>query len=333
MIGADLTQALKTREQNSWLKDTEAARLFHGPADAKDEALKDLAIDRYKDHLWITEWKKTPDTVLNEIIQWANANLDSLKAIVLMDRTEIASEKDVRTIWGEATPTRFSVIENGVPYLVQMSATKHPGLFLDHVALRHWLKETQNGKTVLNLFAYTGSLSVAAGVGGASAVTTLDLSKNTIDWAKENWLNANLSAERGDFIYGDVFEWLPKMKKRGNTFDTIISDPPSFSRSKSGTFSTKKDLARLHELILPLLNEGGILVTSINSENISEKFFLNEIQAAARNLDTGIQVLQSVELPQTFTAGRKRGIGEDPAIHYLKGFYLRKTAPSRFISK
>lgn len=70
------------------------------------------------------------------------------------------------------------------------------------------------------------------------------------------------------FIYGDVFEWLPKFIKKNKQCGTILCDPPSFSRLlKNGVFSTNKDSQRLHELILPLLKVGGVLVTSINSEN------------------------------------------------------------------
>ena len=161
-------------------------------------------------------------------------------------------------------------------------------------------------------------MSVAAGFAGADKVTTLDLSKPTIEWAKENWANAKLPAERADFIYGDVFEWLPKFKKRSEQFDTILCDPPSFSRSKNGVFSTNKDSGRLHEQIFPILKSGGVLVTSINSENYSERNFLKDIEAAALKSSAKIRVIGTVDLPETFPTEPELG------MRYLKGFYLLK---------
>ena len=235
-----------------------------------------------------------------------------------MDRSGIASESDAVPIRGSLDSSRFVVREFGVPYLIQMAGTKHPGLFLDHAPLRGFLKATQGGKRVLNLFAYTGSLSVAAGVSGAASVTTIDLSKATIDWARENWKVAGLPEERGDFIYGDVFEWLPKLGKHGALFDTILCDPPSFSRSKKGTFSTQKDSERLHAGLLPLLAPGGLLVTSINSENYPEKSFALDLSRAAERTGCELRVLSRIDLPPTFPTSL------DLKERYLKGFYCVK---------
>jgi 23S rRNA (cytosine1962-C5)-methyltransferase len=321
----DLRIALEYRRSIHAFRDTEVLRIFHGPGESAHPSLKEIAIDRFRDHFWITAWKKPPTALLSVIVEFIRSEFkdssgnNAVKAIVLMDRSEVASTADVATIHGSPLPGRFAVAEWGVPYLVQMTATKHPGMFLDHAPLRKWLLETQSRKSVLNLFAYTGSLSLAAAKGGADHVTTLDLSKATMDWAKESWLNAGLAPDAGSFIHGDVFDWLPKWRKRDLQFDTILCDPPSFSRSKNGTFSTKKDTARLHEGILPLLKPGGILITSINSENVPERQFLGEIEAAARRCHCSLRLLSRVDLPPTFPTGM------DLNARYLKGFFLLKT--------
>jgi 23S rRNA (cytosine1962-C5)-methyltransferase len=171
----------------------------------------------------------------------------------------------------------------------------------------------------LNLFAYTGSLSVAAGMGGAKSVTTLDLSKPTIEWAKENWaINSALDHTESDFIFGDVFEWIPKLIKKDLKFDTILCDPPSFSRTKSKTFSTQKDLKTLHELIFQVLAPGGTLATSINSENIPELAFMREIDLAAQKLGRRLTILKRLDLPETFPTRNS-----DLKDRYLKGFIVR----------
>ena len=319
-----LQSAVQLRRTLRVFDTSEAVRIFYGPGETEHLELKHIAIDQFRDHFWITQWKTISPSTLKLIETFLKREFEGkLRAIVLMDRSEIASESDVVTLFGTPTPGRFTLQENGVPYRVQMTATKHPGLFLDHAPLRAWLKTTQKDLSVLNLFSYTGSLSVAAGVAGAEKVTTLDLSKSTIDWARENWNQAGLPDDRADFIYGDVFEWLPKLEKRGALYDTILCDPPSFSRSKNGTFSTQKDLARLHAAILPLLKVGGILVTSINSENHSERHFLKDIEAAALKTGSSLSVLSRIDLPPTFPTGMNL---QD---RYLKGFYLLKTQGPR----
>jgi 23S rRNA (cytosine1962-C5)-methyltransferase len=318
MLEAILANALDMRASLGLSKESEAFRLFYGPGETRDPSLSGLALDLFLDQLWITAWKPISPEGLSRVIEFVRSRTGILiRGAVLMDRSRVASDADSVPVFGEVRKDRFQVREFGVPYLVQMEGTKHPGLFLDHSPLRRWLLRTQTDKKVLNLFSYTGALSVAAARGGASEVTTLDLSRPTIDWAKESWVRAGLESSRGDFIFGDVFDWLPRLQKKDRRFDTILCDPPSFSRTKSGTFSTGKDLRKLHELILPLLTPGGILVTSINSENVSERAFLSEITEAAERCRLRLEWLGRIDLPESFPTG--------PEIkeRYLKGFYLR----------
>lgn len=300
------------RKELGLLSNTEALRIFYDP--------HTIAIDLFQEHAWITQWGTLKGNTLSDAVEFLK-NLTpwgkKIESVVLMDRSKVASEKEVITLWGTPPTAKISVMENGIPFLIELNKGKHPGLFLDHAPLRVWLKESQKGKKVLNLFSYTGSLSVAAGIGGAEQVTTLDLSKSTIEWAESNWKNANLNPEQGKFIYGDVFEWLPKLIKRGEQFDTILCDPPSFSRSKSGVFSTNRDSQRLHELILPLLKAQGVLVTSINSENYPESSFLRDIHQAAEKTGISLQVLKRVDLPESFATSTR-----DLQERYLKGFHL-----------
>jgi 23S rRNA (cytosine1962-C5)-methyltransferase len=319
MIAQILHAALGFRKSIGAFRDTEALRLFYGPGESDHPALKHLAVDQFKDALWITQWARIPEPDLDAVCDFFEQEFGgNLRGISLMDRSGIASERDAVGIRGELDAARFTVREFGVPYRIQMTGTKHPGLFLDHAPLRLFLKNTQAGKRVLNLFAYTGSLSVAAGSGGAEQVTTVDLSKATIDWARENWSAAGLEESKGDFIYGDVFDWLPKFRKRGLQFDTILCDPPSFSRSKSGTFSTQKDSERLHAGILPLLKPGGLLATSINSENYPERNFAQDLASASEKTGCRLRVISRIDLPPTFPTSL------DLRDRYLKGFLCIK---------
>ena len=321
-IQSELQFAFSWRKKLGLLNQTETVRIFYGPGESSE--LKSIAIDLFQEHAWITQWEKINPAALESVLQFLRLLAPwgvPIQSVVLIARTSKPAaggkDKDVEKLWGTPPDSRFSVQEFGIPYLIQLTKTKHPGLFLDHAPLRRWLMDTQEGKRVLNLFSYTGSLSLAAAKGGANFVTTLDLSKPTIEWAKENWSNASLPEAKGQFIYGDALEWLPRLEKKKDTYDTIICDPPSFSRSKKGTFSTQKDSIRLHKLIFPILNVGGTLVTSINSENYAEADFLGDVNEAAKACNAQIKVLKKIDLPESFPTS-----GGQIRERYLKGFII-----------
>ena len=177
---------------------------------------------------------------------------------------------------------------------------------------------------MLNLFAYTGSLSIAAARGGAKHVTTLDLSKPTIDWARHNWELNSLARVEARFIAEDAFRGLSRLAKVGEKFDAIILDPPSFSRSKEGkTFSTAKDLEALHEAVFKVVNPaGGWVITSINSANRSHEQFAKDILMAAKRQKLHVQVHRQIDAPETFPTRLAQ-----PEERYLKGWVLRVSAP------
>jgi 23S rRNA (cytosine1962-C5)-methyltransferase len=293
-------------------------RIFHGAGDAAaagTDDLADISIDRFGDHYWITAWETIAEDVRNKIKDFLIAK-DAKSAVILFRPRKGAADLP-QVLFGEPPNGRFAVTENGMRFLIQLRDTRHPGLFLDHAPLRAWLKQNSTGFTVLNTFAYTGSLSVAAGVGGAAMVTTLDLSPHYIEWAKQNWLENNLPLEKADFIFGDVFQWLPKFHKRGQRFDMIIVDPPSSSRGKHGHFSTKQNLVELHDRVFPLLSPGGILVTSINSAQITWRRFEADILQAADNQQARVKIIKKLELPESFPS-------HTPEESYLKGIIIKR---------
>lgn len=312
-----LEEAWQKRIELGLEKESQAYRIFHGVGDVAADGADELAsvsIDRFGDHYWITEWEAVSESTRNKVKEFLISK--DAKSAVILFRPRKGEADFPQVLFGEPPTGKFPVIENGMKFLIQFHETRHPGLFLDHTPLRVWLKNNSNGLSVLNTFSYTGSLSVAAGMGGASKVTTLDLSSHYIEWAKENWFENNLAKVSADFIFGDVFEWLPKFHKRGSRFDMIIVDPPSSSRGKKGHFSTKQNLVGLHCLVIPLLSKNGILVTSINSANISWDKFEADIVNAAKSVHASIKIIKKLELSKSFPV-------HFPEESYLKGFILK----------
>jgi len=317
----DLEAAWAWREKEGLLARTEAIRVFYGPGEGSG-AWAQIAIDKFANHFWVTEWEGRAEKPLTDAQKGElKAFLESKGAnsAVFLGRPQKDIAPEAVPFLGEPPAERFAVSEDyGGKVWIKLKGVRHPGLFLDHLPLRHWLKANSRGLRALNTFAYTGSLSVACGLGGAEHVTTLDLSRATVEWAEDNWKLNELDPARGRFIYGDVFEWLPRLKREGAKFDLVILDPPSFSRGKKGNFSTQKDLEKLHGLAMDLLAPGGFLITSINSANVSWKKYESDVQAAARARKLKFAVVSKFDLPPTFPTRPGR-----PEDRYLKGWILK----------
>ena len=158
------------------------------------------------------------------------------------------------------------VHENNHLFKVDLSSHIDTGLFLDHSLTRRFIEEQSAGRSVLNLFSYTGSFSVYAACGGATSVTSVDMSSSYSKWAEEN-LRANgyegsfykcVTKEAGKFI----FEALEK----GEKYDIVIFDPPSFSNSHKmeGNFDVARDYGQWIKKICGLLNKKGFILFSTN---------------------------------------------------------------------
>lgn len=317
---AELSRAWAAREASGVFEQTQAVRVFHGPGEGTGPR-RSWAIDRFGDHYWLTQWEgpeaasASPREAFVAFLRTQDA-----KSVVSLGRPERAVPALPEVVFGTPPEGRFTVDERGAKFAIQLVDARHPGLFLDHAPLRQWLTAHASGWRVLNTFAYTGSLSVAAALGGAAHVTTLDLSKPTVQWAEENWRLNGLPPEQARFLFGDVFEWLPRLGREGRRYECVILDPPSFSRGKKGTFSTAKDLPRLHALALDRVEDGGVLVTSINSANISWRRFRADVDEAARQAGVRLEVLWQVQMPESFPVSSAEQ-------RYLKGWAFRVTRP------
>jgi 23S rRNA (cytosine1962-C5)-methyltransferase len=168
----------------------------------------------------------------------------------------------------------FIVNEPPFKFWVNLERYLDTGLFLDHRPLRQHLLTSTAGKTVLNLFSYTCSLSVAAATGGAT-VTSIDMSRTYLDWGMENFVINDLDPKKHRFVQADVLKELQFMAEANAKFDVIVLDPPSFSNSKR--MEEDLDIDRDHPILIrdcmKLLAPEGILYFSTNKR----KFELHRI--------------------------------------------------------
>ena len=185
------------------------------------------------------------------------------------------------------------IIEGGCKLLVNFENYLDTGLFLDHRSIRLQIQKEAKGKRFLNLFAYTGSATVHAAVGGATITTTVDMSNTYLQWAKNN-LALNSTTGRHEFIQADCVEWLAKeAKTAARQYDLIFLDPPTFSNSKKmdDVFDVQRDYVQLIQNSAKLLTKDGVLYFSTNfrkfkfDENLFDDLNVLDITAKTIPLD------------------------------------------------
>jgi len=159
----------------------------------------------------------------------------------------------------------FTVEEQDLKFLVNLTDYLDTGLFLDHRITRQMVKEESADKRILNLFCYTGSFSVYAAAGGASAVTSVDLSKTYLKWAEDNMvINRFKDADRYLFVHADVKQYLKTLAP--GSFDLVVMDPPTFSNSKrmKDFLDIQRDHAELLNDVLKATAPNGTIYFSTN---------------------------------------------------------------------
>lgn len=174
-------------------------------------------------------------------------------------------------LMGDPQTNLQSVVnERSLRYGIDFAAGYSVGLFLDQRANRQFVRHTA-AKKMLNCFAYTCSFSVAAASGGATTVN-IDLSKKSLARGRENFALNSLPTHNHRFLADDVFEVLPRLVRRGEKFDTIILDPPTFSRSWRGkTFQVERDFEPLLQTAVELAERDGRVLISTNCASLNER--------------------------------------------------------------
>jgi 23S rRNA (cytosine1962-C5)-methyltransferase len=175
-----------------------------------------------------------------------------------------------RQIFGDANESLQAIAtEKGLRFGIDFGAGYSVGLFIDQRENRSYLRKIAP-KRVLNCFAYTCSFSVAAAVAAAKTVN-VDLSKKSLTRGRENFSLNNLETGDHQFIADDVMSVLPRLARRGEKFDVIILDPPTFSRSHSGkAFHVERDFEKLLLAALEVAERNAHILLSTNCSTLRE---------------------------------------------------------------
>lgn len=308
-----LQAAIDLRERYADLDGTTAYRLVN----AEGDDLPGLTVDRYADFLMIQlyceGWRphlKLVTSVLQELLQplgiYEKARPQNTRELEAVSD----SKKYGRLLAGSGAPQRLEVQENGLTFLVSLEEGLNTGLFLDQRENRRSLMPRMAGKRFLNLFSYTGAFSVAAATAGAQQVTSVDVSPGYTDWNRANFNANRLNPKKHRFLVGDCLAILAELTTAKERFDVILMDPPSFSTTAKGRFTTRGGTSDLVAASLPLLAAGGLLICSSNHQKTDLADYLKELRRGTLQAKVELRVLeqkgQPVDFPYpvTFPEGR-----------------------------
>jgi 23S rRNA (cytosine1962-C5)-methyltransferase len=297
MITPLLRKALEARAPLFDAAHETAFRLFNGFAEGEP----DLVIDLYASTLLIHNY--ADDSTQGKLVtertaQFLQNQLSWLRAGVVKNRNlQSQEERRGKLLFGEKPDTRIK--EHGVWYSIDLTMNRDASFYLDTRNLRKWLIEHMRGKTVLNMFAYTGSLGVAALAGGAKRVMQHDLNRQFLNVGKTSYTLNGFPIPRQDFIAADFFTLTAKLKRTNETFDSVIIDPPFFSTTSKGKVDQVHESARLINKVRPLINDGGMLVAINNALFVSGKEYIQTLEELCR--DGYLSIRELIPVPEDFT--------------------------------
>ena len=296
--------------RKTWSKEN-SYRLVHSESDG----LPGLIIDKYES---------------NYVIQINCYGMDKRRDMIIKSLTRLKpgfiyekSDTQLRKLEGLEAVQKLhygnltnpvAISQAGIPLMVDVETGQKTGFFFDLADIRKMVKEISRGRTVLDLFCYTGAFSLYAASGGALSVTAVDSSQSAIELAKLNSINAGTDDIR--FICADAFEFLRNHEQQ---YDIVIVDPPSFTKSKKSLSAARRGYGEINRRAMKRLANDGVLVTTSCSYHMNEQDFLEILRKAA--VDAGIlmeitdRATQSSDHPVLLNM---------PESHYLKCIFLRR---------
>lgn len=236
-----------------------------------------FCIEFYGDKLYVAEYKRRHALTEEQHDKWMEKSLEVISNILGVAKENIflklrqrkpgrlGQYQKLDAEKHDPIAIGFIVEEGGLKFIVNLSDYLDTGLFLDHRGTRQMVREESKNKKVLNLFAYTGSFSVYAAAGGADEVSTVDLSKTYLDWAKRNMeLNGFTDVSKYKYVHADVKQYLKTIPV--GYYDLIIMDPPTFSNSKrmEDFLDVQRDHVELINDCLAGMKKEGVLYFSTN---------------------------------------------------------------------
>ncbi len=238
----------------------------------------------------------------------------------LVLRTEGESPDCGETASGARSAPAVLFRERGLAFSAEVSSGQKTGFFLDQRENRDRIRRIASGRSVLDLFSYSGGFSVAALAGGARRAVDVDSSEAALSWARENRRRNDFEVSPEDFVEADVFQDLRRRAASGEQWDIVIADPPAFAKKKRDVDRAARGYKDVMRLAMTIVSPGGVLLACSCSGHVSADLFQKILFAA------------SIDSRTEFSIFEKSGAGPDhpvsidcPETEYLKAFFMRRS--------
>lgn len=307
---------ISREKRTSFEKDslTTAYRLFNGEGDG----IGGLIIDRYADYAVFSWYNETLYKKKAELLTAFRTVYPDIIGAYEKIRFSTKNLPESQFLYGEQAPEPLLVTENGVQFATYLNEGLMTGIFLDQKEVRGRLVDGfAVGKTVLNMFSYTGAFSVAAAMGGAVATTSVDLAKRSLPKTTEQFEVNHLNLAAQKIIVMDVFDYFKYASRKGLSYDMIILDPPSFARNKKKVFSVAKNYGELVKDSIDILTDKGTLVASTNAANLSLAKYQKMVITALQEKNVRYKITDTYQLPADFQVNPNF-----PEGNYLKVLFI-----------
>ncbi|MGP0565252.1 MULTISPECIES: class I SAM-dependent rRNA methyltransferase [unclassified Nitrospina] len=300
-------------------EDTTGYRLVNG----ENDALPGLVVDRYAGtqivKVYTSAWLPHLPILVALLTEEFGAERLILRLSRHVQKVDAGGYHDGQVLAGVPVEGPVEFLENGLRFTADVVAGQKTGFFLDQRDNRQEVRRRASGKTVLNVFSYTGGFSVYALAGECESVTELEISRPALDAARANTvLNFGeevASSGRFSQIQGDAFEALERLNAEGTTFDLVILDPPAFAKSKKDKPNAIRAYQRLVRLGARVTSKGGTLFSASCSGPVAADEFYRAVEqglkAANRTPAKMLKTGHALDHPVTFREGA-----------YLKGVFL-----------
>ncbi len=281
------------------VRDATGYRLVHG----ENDYLPGVVVDRYGDFAVLKLYSAGLTPHRDRIVDALRREVEGLAGVFGRDEVPRDEESDEdapkgRVLWGEAPPERIAIEEHGMKLLVDVRRGQKTGLFLDQRENRKLVRDMSAGRgDALNLFGYTGGFSVAAALGGARHVVTIDVDQDAIALARENFRANGLDPADHAFAAEDAFEILRRYRSQGRLFDLVVCDPPAFAKSQKAVEGALAGYASLNRAAMQVVAPGGLLVTASCSARVSPEQFADAVKEAAFKARVELQLVEDRRQP------------------------------------
>lgn len=307
---------ISREKRTSFEKDslTTAYRLFNGEGDG----IGGLIIDRYADYAVFSWYNETLYQKKAELLTAFRTVYPDIIGAYEKIRFSTKDLPESQFLYGEQAPEPLLVTENGVQFATYLNEGLMTGIFLDQKEVRGRLVDGfAVGKTVLNMFSYTGAFSVAAAMGGAVATTSVDLAKRSLPKTTEQFEVNHLNLAAQKIIVMDVFDYFKYASRKGLSYDMIILDPPSFARNKKKVFSVAKNYGEVVKDSIDILTDKGTLIASTNAANLSLAKYKKMVITALQEKNVRYKITDTYQLPADFQVNPNF-----PEGNYLKVLFI-----------